>query len=357
MVDFQADNEHIKSIGRTEFDGNIFWMGFSGSGAAFTVTAKKLEITFAGDSGASGSRIEGKTDLARVAVYVNGVRIVDQLLRKQLQTVTVLESDTEQTADIVILKLSEAAMSLAGIKNISADTEAVIVPAPVKAHRIEFIGDSITCGYGVDDENMLHHFSTATEDVTKSYAYKTAQNLNADYSMVSISGYGIISGYTITGNEKIIQKTLPQYYTKFGFSNNTFNNKSADAVSWNFSRFIPEVIIINLGTNDDSYCLGKSDREDDFSSQYVSFLKTVRAYNPDAYIICTLGIMGDRLYPAIEKAAAQYTSFTGDDNISTFHFTPQILSDGYAAAFHPTERTYTKEAAALTTEIKRVLNW
>lgn len=49
---------------------------------------------------------------------------------------------------------------------------------------MEFIGDSITCGYGVDDPDKEHHFKTATEDVTKAYAYKTALALNADYSMV-----------------------------------------------------------------------------------------------------------------------------------------------------------------------------
>lgn len=76
---------------------------------------------------------------------------------------------------------------------------------------MEFIGDSITCGYGVDDEVAEHQFKTATEDVTRAYAYKTARMLNADYSMFSASGYGIITGYT-EGDVKLEDQRLPQFY-------------------------------------------------------------------------------------------------------------------------------------------------
>lgn len=66
--------------------------------------------------------------------------------------------------------------------------------------------DSITCGYGVDDEDRSHQFSTKTEDATKAYAYKTAQLLNADYSLVSYSGHGVVLGYTT--REKRQQRSI-----------------------------------------------------------------------------------------------------------------------------------------------------
>lgn len=34
----------------------------------------------------------------------------------------------------------------------------------MKMENIRFIGDSITCGYGVDDEDRDHHFATGTEE-------------------------------------------------------------------------------------------------------------------------------------------------------------------------------------------------
>jgi hypothetical protein len=357
MKDFAADSSHVKPTGRTYFSDGILWTAFSGAGASFTITAKKLTVTFAGDSGARVRKADGNSNLARVAVYVNGQRVIDERLLKQEQTYTVFDGNEMQTVSVDVIKLSETAMSIAGIKKFSTDEDAIVIPSEAKSHRIEIVGDSITCGYGVDDENCNHHFSTATEDITKSYSYKTAQALDADYSMVSISGWGIISGWTDDGTKKIDQQ-LPPYYDKFGFSYNTYDGgKQAQTTNWDFSCFIPDIIVINLGTNDDSYCAGKQEREDDYSKHYTEFLKIVRKNNPDAHIICSLGIMGDRLFPAVQKAAADYTNETGDANISTFHFTPQNSADGYAADWHPTETTHIKEAALLTAEIKSVMAW
>ena len=65
----------------------------------------------------------------------------------------------------------------------SAFAEGSAETLPEKPLKIEVIGDSITCGYGVDDEDENHQFTTATEDVTKAYAYKTAKALDAEYSI------------------------------------------------------------------------------------------------------------------------------------------------------------------------------
>ncbi len=122
--------------------------------------------------------------------------VIDDMLDKGSKTYTAFESDTEQEVTISIVKISESAMSTMAITDITVEGSGTKPTARVKADLIEFVGDSITCGYGVDDEVKENHFSTKTEDFTKAYAYKTADLLGADYSMVSFSGYGIISGYT-----------------------------------------------------------------------------------------------------------------------------------------------------------------
>ena len=85
-----------------------------------------------------------------------------------------------------------------GVKDISAvsDRSDAVIPEKEKALSIEFIGDSITCAYGVEGSNSYEPFRTTTENFMKSYAYLTAQKLDADYSAVSYSGYGVLSGYT-----------------------------------------------------------------------------------------------------------------------------------------------------------------
>ena len=264
--------------------------------------------------------------------------------------------DTEVTKTVQIIKLSETAMSCFGILPINLEEGATIKPTASKPHKIEFIGDSITCGYGVDDENPTHGFATSTEDVTRAYAYKTAQNLGADYSMFSISGWGIISGWTGNG-EQHPEQQIPLYYEKQAFSYGGFDDVEAQSLDWDFSHYQPELVVINLGTNDDSYCKSDEDKRAAYVAGYVEFLKTVRKNNPDARIVCTLGIMGDNLYPCVEKAVADYSAETGDANISAFHLEPQEPEDGLVADYHPTETTHTKAADALTAEIKRVMGW
>ncbi|MGN1147049.1 MAG: GDSL-type esterase/lipase family protein [Lachnospiraceae bacterium] len=349
------NTDNVKTIGRTYLLEDTLWMAFSGSGAEFQFSGKKVTITLTGDNTSMlSSRAD---DQARIAIYVNGERVVDDMMDEAEKSYTVFDSDTAAECDIKVIKLSETAMSTVGIKSIEVDGEAEIAPAGAKEHFIEFVGDSITCGYGVDDEDRDHHFSTKTEDVTRAYAYKTAEALDADYSMVSISGYGIISGYTGDGSEKISVQTLPQYYDKLGFSYGQYMGKTPADIEWGFTDYTPDLIVINLGTNDDSYTLDYEDRQEEYRAAYVEFLKEVRSHNPEATILCVLGIMGDRLYPTVEQAVADYTAETGDENISSMKFDVQLPSDGYVADWHPTAVTHDKAAEKLTNYIQELMGW
>ena len=348
------NSENVKTLGRTHSLEDSLWLAFSGSGAEFTFNGTKAEITMAGDINAANANNEDNQ--VRIGIYVNGERVIDDMINAAEETYTVFESETPQDVTVKIVKLSETAMSTCGIKSISVESAEGIKPAPAKEHFIEFIGDSITCGYGVDDEVKENHFSTKTEDVTKAYAYKTAEALNADYSMVSISGYGIISGYTDNNIPKP-QQTIPQYYTKHGFSYGAYGSRIAASTKWDFTGYTPDLIVINLGTNDDSYTQNDTEKQEEYCTAYVEFLKKIRENNPDAKILCTLGIMGDRLYPYVEKAVYDYTEATGDTNITSMKFDVQSPDDGYAADWHPTQATHTKASAKLVEKIKEIMNW
>ena len=219
---YTADVKYVKPLGRTYYKDNVRWLAFSGTGVEFECTGKKIAITLLGDD--SVLIKDNYENNARIGIFINGERVIDNQLDQIEKTYTIFISEQLKVATVSIVKLSECAMSTVGIKQIEVDDEGTIRPTKGKRHTIEFIGDSITCGYGIDDENKLHHFSTMTEDVTKAYAYQTAKKLDADYSMVSISGYGIISGYTDTGERNMIG-IITRYYDKMGFSYGRFDCK------------------------------------------------------------------------------------------------------------------------------------
>ena len=330
---FPASKEYVKLTGRTAEDNGIRWLIHSASKAEFRMTGTRASVVICADDSIHGE----EKNFARIAVYVNGQRTMDHIVTAAEETLEVFSSDEEKTVEISIIKLSEALCSIVGIKEIQVTSSCDIESLPEHDRKIEFIGDSVTCGYGIDDENPTHDFSTATEDVTKTYAYKTAQALNADYSFVSYSGYGIVSGYTPDG-PRADSKLVPPIYEILG---KTDSNAALSCLSagWDFSEFVPDEIVINLGTNDDCYTKGDSAKEEEFISLYVDFLKMIRQDNPGAHVIASLGLMQDNLYPAIEEAVERYTAETRDENISVLHFMPQDGSTGYAADMHPTEKT------------------
>ena len=347
----ELKEENFKELGRTYYMEDKIYCALSGTGVEFTFTGTACSVTIAGDS--SSTNPSAKDNQARVAVYVNGQRVVDDMIDNAEETYEVFKSDTEQSVEVRIVKLSESPHSTFAISDISV-TGRDVKPTEDKELFIEFVGDSITCGYGVDDEVKEHNFSTTTEDVTKAYAYKTAQLLNADYSMVSFSGYGIISGYS-DGENKVASQTVPQYYTKLGYSWTSNGLFSPAMLDWDFGRRQPDVIVINLGTNDDSYCKNIQERCLEYQQEYVNFLKTVRENNPDAVIIGALGVMGQNLCPYVEAAIKQYSEETGDTNVEYLMFDQQDQRDGLAADWHPTETTHGKAAEKLAEKIKEVL--
>lgn len=345
--------QHIKRLGRTLLQDDILWLALSGSGIEFNFEGRYLEIRLQGDDNTSAD-----ADHARIAVYINEERILDEMIRSPQSCYTILDEQVPRNCMIRILKISEAPMSITGIRELIIDDAASVCPAPDKPHRIEFIGDSITCGYGTDDDDLSHTFSTSTEDVTKAYAYRSAQMLDADYSMVSYSGYGIYSGYVDESvNTRNTSELVPPYYTRVGFSRGTYKGNAITMTDWDFRSFVPDIIVLNLGTNDNSYCRSIPEREAEFMKCYQTFVTLVREKNPNAYILCTYGLMNCELTSSIEEALNRYRRSSGDECISFLPLPTQTDDDGYVVDFHPSLGTHRRAADIVTAKIREIMQW
>lgn len=345
------DSTNVKLLGRTHAENNALWLAQSASGIEFTFHGTSAAVDIVSDSSAFGA----SDSQARFAVYVNGERKLDEMIKDYEKSYDIFSSDEAEDVTVRIVKLSESANSSFGIKDLTVTSDNGISPTPEKDLKIEFIGDSITCAYGVDDEVKEHHFSTETEDATKSYAYKTAEKLDADYSLVCYSGHGIVSGYT--SEKKNTSQLVPTVYEQFAKSYGSANSYYNVSSEWDFSSFVPDFVVINLGTNDNSYTKNKQERKDEFTEGYTEFLKMIRKDNPDAYIVCTLGLMGGELYQSIEDAVSAYTDETGDSNVSAFRLSQQDMNaNGIAADWHPSEKSHEVAANELSEYIRSLMN-
>lgn len=340
-ADFRADEEHVKISGRTFTDNSgtvILSNTYSSIEFAFCGTSAEITLT----SDCSGAD-------ARVGIFVNGKRVIDTMLTNKTTTLKVFESTELKNCIVSVVKLSEQSNSYVGVKKIHAVSEYGIIPTPERERKIEFIGDSITCGYGIDAPNEHYDFSTETEDGSKTYAALIGKELDADINIVAWSGIGAYSCYT-SGDEPSQWKLISGVYE----NTDTMHTSK----KWDFSKWQPDVVVINIGTNDNSWTRGIADRVDTFGKAYYDFICQVREANPDAYIICSLGAMGKELLPEIQEQVKQYTADTGDTQITTFEFDMQNgYRDGYGADYHPSAKTHQKMADKLAPFIAELMNW
>lgn len=340
-MSYPAEDTFVKPLGRTFMRDGARILSHTCSGVEFAFRGTSADITLTSNC---------KASKARAAFYVDGELVKDTMLNSKEETFRIFESDEPKNCIISVVKLSEAAYSNIGVKSINVTSEYGIIPTPARKHKIEFIGDSITCGYGIDAADQYEAFSTTNENGAKTYAALVGKHFKADYNIISWSGIGVYSSYTESSkpNQSFL---LPPIYGK------TAPNELSNDM-WDFTQWQPDLVVINLGTNDNTWTKGIQDRADIFGEAYYKFIEQVRESNPNAYIICSLGVMGSKLLPEIKEQVALYSANTGDYKITTFEFDYRDgVNDGFGAGFHPSAVTHQKMADKLIPFISELLGW
>ncbi|MCM1544120.1 MAG: GDSL-type esterase/lipase family protein [Ruminococcus sp.] len=325
---FEPSSTFVKPIGRTVYQSGERWMSMSGSGIEFNCDANAVEITLLSENNAYITN----NHKPRVAIFADDCLVYDICLEKNETTIHVdLERFLGKTT-VSVVKLSESMHSSCGIGQIKVFGENEISPTAQKPFKIEFIGDSITCGFGIDEPRRNAGFSTRTENFAKSYAYITSKMLGADYSAVAFAGYGVASGYTTSGRRNE-DATIFKYYDK-AITNKQFDETDLISDEWNSDDYVPNLVVINLGTNDASYCK-TIERRAVFVSEYKRLITLVREKNPDAYILCVLGDMNNSLFPSIETAIDEYVIETADSKISSTKIDFKMGENPVVISGHP----------------------
>ncbi|MBQ6379672.1 MAG: lipase [Prevotella sp.] len=230
---------------------------------------------------------------------------------------------------------------------------------PFPDRKIEFIGNSITCGYGNEGLDKFEHFDYATENHYYSYASIAARNLEAQHWVVARSGIGAYRNYDgpKTGNP---ESCMPvQYeYTGYAWKPELRQETSFLSDKWDFSRYQPDVVCINLGTND----LSTNNYDLNLLKQgYKKLLKMVRQHNPKAKIVFLTGSMlyNQELQEAcqlLDEVTAEAQA-AGDKEVYRFDI-PHIDGEVFLGNdWHPNIYQDEKMANELTAYLRKLMNW
>jgi lysophospholipase L1-like esterase len=240
--------------------------------------------------------------------------------------------------EVRIEVVSEHQAGSARFGGFALDADGVTGASPRRARRIEFIGDSHTAGYGaaLDRRECTAEEVWASTDNSLAFGPLTARRYDADYQINAISGRGVVRNY---GGAAL--PTLPEAYPYALFDGET----RYEASDWS-----PDVVVVDLGTNDFSTPLASGERwasrealRADFEAGYVRFAETLRARYGAFLILLTPPSAEDEIAVSVGRVAERLKA-AGEDRLAVLATGPLAFT---ACDWHPSRRDHEQIAGVL----------
>ncbi len=251
--------------------------------------------------------------------------------------------------NIIIQKRTEPLVGKGAFIGFILDKGKNLLPPDMRpSRRIEFIGNSITSGYGVEADSSNCSFSPETENACMSYASITARALNAEYHIISYSGRGVVRNFGDSNKTSI--NPMLSLYDRTCFFDST--------KKWNFKAWIPQAVVVNLGTND--FSTFPHPDKSTFQGAYIQFLERIRCLYPGVTIFCICGPMiGEPCATYIKEIVEQQKKIKGRYNDVYFiEIKRSILTvTDWGCDLHPNIYGMSKISDILTPVIKLRMNW
>ena len=330
-----AQNARIKIMGRaaqSEDGVDFFW-----SASGFEANANGSELW---------ARIASDYDKFEVwiSVWLNGVQTARLMLNKGTNDICLYRNLPSTNVKNVRVYKETQAMGDDDkhrflLKSLLTDGD--LLPVTPQPLRIEFIGDSITSGEGTVGAKGETDWTSIFFGATKTWAFKLARMVGADFNVISQSGWGVVSGYDCN-----LDHAIPKHYEEIC---SVMKRPNANE-KWDFGRFEPDWVIVNLGTNDQNPCQSRPDIAEIFEAGVISFLTKIRANNPKAKIVWCYGMIGHILAQQIERAVDAYKKQSGDKAVQ-YILLPEIDMEKTGALSHPTEAQQQEAADYLRSQI------
>ena len=337
----KANDARIQYVGRVTFVNPNKKDGPQTDVAYFNYPGTTIQTRFTGSS----LRMVCRPKTGYFMAQVDGAKAFKVAFNSDRDSVVnIATALPEGEHSVRLMYISEGVFANPEFKAFVLDEGASLrTPAPLPERKIEFIGNSITCGYGVESTEKTDRFELETENHWMTYANIVSDSLHAQHTSISRSGIGAYRNYNgpKAGSP---DKMASQYeYTLF----NKHNEK------WDFSRYQPQLVCINLGTNDLStpnYDLTL------FEKSYRSFLATVRSKYPDAKIVLLAGSMlGEKEHNLQREVLDRIAK--DEKNVYRFDFSRQTGDLGYGAGWHPSRLQQKRMADELLPYLKQLMGW
>jgi len=326
---FEADDPNI------QYTGRIDWT--DPKAPRFSAPGVYVSATFEGDSVAVHLSDEFKwgTERDLFDVILDGEFVMKLGAERDVTRYSLATGLEPGPHTIVVAKRTEASIGQTTFLGFDVGGT-LLAPPPKPSLKIEFIGDSITAGAGVEAANGSPECSLnawgeaggwgqAFNNANMTYAAVAARALGADYHLTAVSGIGLVRNYS----SQYDARTMPEVY-------DLMYVERMDSTPWDTAAFVPDIVVVALGTNDFSpgevYNLGMPPQESldvaAYTAAYIEFVNSLRGYYPDAQIVAMSSPMLGNGWPTatdtfatdlVTAVTAVETSFVGvDDKVHSF---------------------------------------
>jgi hypothetical protein len=258
-----------------------------------------------------------------------------------------LKKSRRSVHEVIVQKRTEGEQGRTTIYEFTADKGQFFQAEPLRARQLEFIGDSYTCGYGIDAPTKEEKFSPETENASRSYAAIVSRYFDADYIAVAHSGMGIARNY----NSKFPKWHMPDRYLQ------TFDMDSTQANRWDATKsdFHPAMTVIYLGPNDFSVSL--QPKYENYRDNYYRLIKSIKAnYGEDHPVLCVAA----KSYEYLGEYVRELAKNSGMKNVNYLVYCPaqhNHTNEDLGADVHPNYNGQKKKAYSIIPYIATITGW
>ncbi len=357
FVSVDADDSRLQYTGRIDFT--------KPKEPRFSAGAVYVRARFSG----TGVRVRIKDEFK----YGTNRNYFDVVIDGERHKLTLTQNKTEydlanELADteheLTFIKRTEPGIGQSRLLGFSFAGELLEPPAR-RAHKIAFIGDSISAGSGDEAVNGsadcdADGWGQPFHNGDLAYGPVAARALDADYHVTAVSGIGLVRNYS----SQYDARPMPQVYPLL------FVEQTVSA-NWDMTRFVPEVVVVALGTND--FSPGDNPPEAPrpsmdvtaYGDAYIAFVEALQGYYPEAHVFGLSSPMlgdgwpqgSDTFATDLKTALTRVETHFVDVGNAKFHKVFITKQAGSGCGTHPSVAQQAQTAVEVESAIRAVMSW